>query len=295
VKTWKADLALVGNTIIWGATFVLVKDALADVSPMLFLALRFALAAVVLALLYGRKVQRASLRDGAIAGVLLFLGYLFQTTGLLYTTPSKSAFYTSLSIPMVPLLGSLVYRSAPRWNEVAGIAVASTGMILLTTEGSRVAWDRGSLLSFFCAVAFAGHIVAVGKFSDRANFETLAVMQILTAAVLAGVSFRLIDTVKLRWTGPVVAAVLVTALLATALAFTIQAWAQQHTTATRTALIYTLEPVWACVTSWLLRGERLSGVAWVGGLLILVGVLLVEVKRSAGQKHQSIRVVSPEV
>jgi drug/metabolite transporter (DMT)-like permease len=93
----------------------------------------------------------------------------------------------------------------------------------------------------------------------------------------------------------VVAAVLVTALLATALAFTIQAWAQQHTTATRTALIYTLEPVWACATSWLLRGERLSGVAWVGGLLILVGVLLVELKRSAGQKHQSIRVVSPEV
>ena len=295
MKTWKADLALVGNTIIWGATFVLVKDALADVSPMLFLAMRFALAAVVLGAVYGRKVQRVSLRDGAIAGVLLFLGYLFQTTGLLYTTPSKSAFYTSLSIPMVPLLASLVYRSVPRGNEIAGIVVASAGMILLTTEGSRVAWDRGSLLSFFCAVAFAGHIVAVGKFADRCNFETLAVMQILTAAVLAGVSFRFIDTVKLRWTGSVIAAVLVTALLATALAFTIQVWAQQHTTATRTALIYTLEPVWACVTSWLLLGERLSRIGWVGGSLILAGVLLVELKRRAVEKHQSIRVVSPEV
>lgn len=279
---------------------MLVKDALADVSPMLFLALRFSLAALVLAAIllpkiYRRKLQRASLRDGAVAGTLLFLGYLFQTTGLQYTTASKSAFYTSLSIPMVPLLASLVYRSAPRWNEAAGIAVSSTGMILLTTEGSRVAWDRGSLLSFFCAVAFAGHIVAVGKFADRSNFETLAVMQILTAAVLSGVTFRFIDTVKLRWSGSVIAAVLVTALLATALAFTIQAWAQQHTTATRTALIYTLEPVWACITSWLLRGERLSGIAWIGGLLILAGVLLVELKRNAGREHPSVRVVSPEV
>jgi drug/metabolite transporter (DMT)-like permease len=112
LRTWKADLALLGNTVIWGVTFVLVKDALHDVSPLVYLALRFTLAAIVLGLVYGRKLKRASLRDGAIAGVFLFLGYLFQTTGLQYTSPSKSAFYTSLSIPMVPLLASLV---SARW------------------------------------------------------------------------------------------------------------------------------------------------------------------------------------
>ena len=185
MRTWKADLALLGNTVIWGVTFVLVKDALHDVSPLVYLALRFTLAAIVLGLVYGRKLKRASLRDGAIAGVFLFLGYLFQTTGLQYTSPSKSAFYTSLSIPMVPLLASLVYRSAPKWMEVAGIVVGTGGMLLLTTEGSRIVWDRGSLLSLLCAVAFAGHIVAVGYFAERSSFETIAVMQVTTAALLA--------------------------------------------------------------------------------------------------------------
>ena len=295
MRTWKADLALLGNTVIWGVTFVLVKDALHDVSPLVYLALRFTLAAIVLGLVYGRKLKRASLRDGAIAGVFLFLGYLFQTTGLQYTSPSKSAFYTSLSIPMVPLLASLVYRSAPKWMEVAGIVVATGGMLLLTTEGSRIVWDRGSLLSLLCAVAFAGHIVAVGYFAERSSFETIAVMQVTTAALLAAVSIPFLEHARLKTSLVVVVAGVVTALLATALAFTVQAWAQQITTSSRTALIYTLEPVWAWITSWALTGERLSAPGALGGLLILGGVLLVELKRQNSPEHPSVRAVSPEV
>jgi drug/metabolite transporter (DMT)-like permease len=295
VKTWKADLALLGNTIIWGVTFVLVKDALRDVSAIVFLALRFSLAAFALLLLYRRKLRVASVAYGAAAGFFLYLGYLFQTTGLQFTTPSKSAFYTSLSIPAVPLLAALVYRHSPRWIEVAGIVVASTGMLLLTTQGSRVVWDRGSLLSFLCALAFAAHIVAVGFFAERSGFETIATVQVLTAAVLATVSFPLFETPRLRWTVPVTAALLVTALLATALAFTVQAWAQQHTTATRTALLYTLEPVWAWATSRVLLGEKLSPPALTGGFLILGGVLLVELKRESAHKHLAVHAASPEL
>lgn len=295
MNTWKADAALVGNTLIWGATFVLVKDALQHVSPMVYIALRFTLAAVVMFLAYGRALQRKSVLAGTIAGVFLFLGYFFQTTGLQYTTPSKSAFYTSLSIPLVPFLGSLVYQKAPRWMEVAGIVVATLGMLMLTAEGSRLSWDKGSLLSIACAVAFAAHIVTVGYFADRASFETVAVTQITVVAVLASLSFRFVETPVLHWTGEAVTAILVTALLGTALAFTIQAWAQQHTTATRTALIFALEPVWAWLTSWWLLGERLSGKARLGGVLILGGVLLVELKREKDVKHPSVRAVSPEV
>lgn len=295
MKTWKADLALVGNTIIWGATFVLVKNALADLSPMVFLAVRFGLASLVLLAIYWRQLQRSSIRYGIVAGFLLFLGYLFQTTGLLYTTPSKSAFYTSMSIPLVPLLASLVYRSAPGWMEVAGVLIASVGMVLLTTEGSRIVWDRGSWLSLLCALAFAAHIVAVGKFADRSSFETLAVVQVFVAAILATVSFRFLEAPRFRWSGPAVWALLITALFATALAFTVQAWAQRHTSPTRTALIYALEPVWAWLTSWLALGEKLSALAIAGGSLILAGVLLVELKRATATQHLSIRAVSPEV
>ncbi len=307
MKTWRADLALLGNTLIWGATFVLVKDALADVSPMVYLALRFALAGAALFLIYGRGIlsrlsdqsrrtnERGSIARGAIAGLFLFLGYLFQTTGLQYTTPSKSAFYTSLSIPMVPLLAALLNRKAPRRIEIAGILVASAGMLLLTTEGSRIVWDHGSLLSFLCAIAFACHIVAVGLFAENSSFETIATVQVITSAALASLLFPFLETARVRWSGPVIAAVVVTALFATALAFTVQAWAQQHTTATRTALIYTLEPVWAWLTSWKLTGERLSATAIGGGILILAGVLLVELKRGATPEHPSVRAVSPEV
>jgi drug/metabolite transporter (DMT)-like permease len=295
VKTWRADAALLGNTLIWGATFVLVKDALRDVSPMVYLALRFTLAGLALFLIYGKKLRRDSVAAGVIAGLALFLGYLFQTTGLQYTTPSKSAFYTSLSIPMVPLLAAVLYRKAPRGIEIAGVAVASAGMLLLTTEGSRLVWDRGSLLSFLCAVAFAAHIVTVGYFAKRSSFETVAAVQVITAAVLAGAAFPFFEKARLHWTGPVIGAVAVTALFATALAFSVQAWAQQHTTATRTALIYTLEPVWAWITSWKLTGERLSGTSLTGGLLILAGVLLVELKRETTPAHPTVRAISPEV
>jgi drug/metabolite transporter (DMT)-like permease len=248
-----------------------------------------------LLLIYARKLEWASTWKGAVAGLFLFLGYIFQTTGLLYTTPSKSAFYTSLSIPMVPLLACIVYRKPPRWMEVVGIAVASAGMLLLTTEGSRIVWDRGSMLSLLCAIAFAAHIVAVGFFAERASFETIAAVQVATAAVLGLVAFPFFETPRLEWTSSVITAVSITALFATALAFTVQAWAQQHTTATRTALIYTLEPVWAWLTSWKLTGEKLSAVSVTGGILILAGVLLVELKRETSAKHPNIRAVSPEV
>src|SRR5580704_10527878 len=158
----RAELALAGITIIWGTTFVIVKSALADVSTFVFLALRFSLAAIVLAIIYRKAVRRAALGPGLLAGGLLFTAYVFQTLGLALTTPSKSAFLTGLSIPLVPLASSLVYRNKPRLVEAVGILVATFGMILMTFPGVATmpfAISRGDLLSFLCAVTFALHIV----------------------------------------------------------------------------------------------------------------------------------------
>ena len=138
MKNARAELALVGVTIIWGTTFVVVKSALAEVSTWLFLALRFTLAALALLLIYRRAMRRGSLGAGILAGVALFTAYVFQTLGLELTTPSKSAFITGLSIPMVPLLGSLVYRIRPRFLEVAGVLIASFGMALITICSANV-------------------------------------------------------------------------------------------------------------------------------------------------------------
>src|ERR1017187_8863616 len=162
VNRRKAEAALVLNTVVWGATFVLVKAALLDVSPLLFLALRFSLATgALLALFRGsRRVPFTgkALAAGALAGVFLFSGYLFQTLGLRLTTAPKSAFITGLTSVMVPLLAALVYRSRPQVSEVAGLLVATAGLVLMTLQGATTTMNPGDLLTFLCAIGFAAHI-----------------------------------------------------------------------------------------------------------------------------------------
>ena len=275
----KAELALAGITVIWGSTFVLVKSALADVSTILFLALRFGVAVLVLLAIYRRALRRNGWVPGFAAGGLLFVAYFFQTWGLSLTTPPKSAFLTGLSIPMVPLLSSLVYKNKPRLFEAVGILVASAGMALMTLPASGLRIGLGDILSILCAVTFALHIVLVSHYTPLIGFETIAVVQVATAAVLALVLFRPVEPVRFHFNTGVAVAVLVTGLLATALAFTTMAWAQQYTTATRSALIFSLEPVVAWITSYILTGETMNLRGEFGAALILAGILLVEVKR----------------
>lgn len=279
----KADLALAFNTLVWGATFTLVKSALRDVSPLLFLALRFSLATAALAafwLLGGRglKFQLRDCAGGILVGVALFSGFLLQTLGLQLTTPPKSAFLTGLSSVLVPLVGALVYRSRPQARELLGVLIATAGMGLMTLEGPISSIGKGDLLTLLCAVAFAGHIVTLGHFSGKTGFEMLAFTQVATAAVLSVTLFWWVEPPRVVWRAAVIYAILVTGLLATALAFTVQAWAQKFTSSTRTALIYTLEPVFAWLISYWTLGEGLTGRAAAGAALILSGVVLVEMK-----------------
>jgi drug/metabolite transporter (DMT)-like permease len=291
VSRRRAEAALVGNTIVWGATFVTVKTALADVSPILFLALRFSLATgALLAFWYGRgkgRIEPGEVRAGILIGFFLFTGYLLQTLGLRFTSAPKSAFLTGLASVMVPLLAMFVYRNKPQVSELLGILTATAGLGLMTLEGPLGSMSRGDLLTVGCALAFAAHIVTLGHFSERMRFEMLSVSQVGTAAVLAVSLFWWVEPVRAVWQPAVVFAVLITGLLATAVAFTVQAWAQHYTTSTRTALIYTLEPVFAWLTSYWIVGEGLSRRAGVGAALILSGVLLVELKPLDGWLHPS--------
>jgi drug/metabolite transporter (DMT)-like permease len=290
-----AELALVFNTLVWGATFILVKSALVGISPLLFLALRFSLATAALALLFHKPLAKRDAWKGAGAGVLvgsfLFLGYLLQTLGLRLTSAPKSAFITGLTSVMVPLLGSFVYRNRPRISEWLGILTATAGLALMTLPDAgllatvlpgaglaKAAINRGDVLTFFCCIAFAAHIVTLGHFSRRMGFELLSATQVGTAALLSLALCGWTETPHMEWRPAVVSGILITGLFATALAFTVQAWAQKYTTHTRTALIYMLEPVVAWATSYLLAGEGLSRRAAAGAALILGGVLLVELK-----------------
>ena len=287
----RADAALAFNTVVWGATFVLVKAALRDVSPILFLALRFSLAAVLLAMLFGRRAaarfEWRAAGAGALAGSFLFTGFALQTVGLRFTSAPKSAFLTGLTSVLVPFVAALVYKIRPQISELFGVLVATAGLGLMTLEGAIGTIQRGELLTLLGAVAFAAHIVTLGHFSEQMAFEILSVTQIAAAAVWSSALFWWTEAPRVAWRPAVVCAILVTGVLATALAFTIQTWAQQFTTATRTALIYMLEPVVAWMTSYVLVGEGLSRRAAVGAALILSGVLLVELKPLKSRQHPS--------
>jgi drug/metabolite transporter (DMT)-like permease len=289
----RADAAMVFLAMVWGTTFVLVKDALADVSTLLFLALRFSLATVMLALFFRGRMTTAAhfrkeFRAGALAGGMLFLGYYLQTAGLRLTTASKSAFITGLYIVLIPLFGAAVYKIAPRWIDVLGTLLALAGLGLLTIQPGSLRMNFGDLLTIACAVAFACHMLLVEYFSRRVRFESLGVMQIAAVALLSLASCFWAETPRVRWSANLWTALLVTSLFATAVAFALYSWAQRHTTATRAALLFTLEPVFAGLTGWLVAGETMTGRMLAGASLILAAIVLVELKpRLAGQHPTS--------
>jgi drug/metabolite transporter (DMT)-like permease len=284
-RSLKAHLLLVLITLIWGSTFVLIKSALLDSSPLALNAVRMVLAGVLLALYYRKHLAvmtRPALTSGMVVGIFLYLGYAFQTAGLALTTPSKSAFLTGSSTVMVPILLVIFWRTKIHLWRVVGIVMAFAGLFLMTVPAGRQQLadfanvNRGDVLSIGCAVAFAFQIILLGRASQRFPFEQIAVLQVGTAAVLMVLTAQLLEQPRFHPSPVVIAAVLITGILGTAVAFTVQAWAQQFTPATHTALIFNMEPVFAWLTSFIYLKERLGLRAGLGAALILAGVLVSE-------------------
>ena len=288
--TTLAHLLLLAVVFVWGATFVLIKDALQDASPLLFNLLRMTLAFFALAIVNHRQlrqIRRHALCSGLVVGVFLAAGYQFQTAGLVLTTPAKSAFITGLVVVFVPLFTIIpALRSAntppPRWTTAIGALLAFSGLLLLTTptgtsyQNLFVSIGPGDLLTLACAVAFAGHLLSLAHASHRVPTAQLATLQIGAAALIMAITLPLGGRPHLTLTPRLLIALAITSLLATAAAFTIQSWAQQHLPPTHTAILLTLEPVFACLTSFLVLHEHLGPRSLLGAALILTGIALIE-------------------
>jgi drug/metabolite transporter (DMT)-like permease len=294
-RSLKAHLLLIAITALWGTTFVLVKNALADIPPLLFNTARMTVAGMVLAVLFRRdllRLRKGALLAGITVGIFLFLGYEFQTTGLNLTTPSKSAFITGLAMVLVPIFLCLFWRRTVRGWTVAGIGAAFFGLYLLTVPAGNGMLDlasinRGDILTLACAVSFAFQLIFVGQATERYCYRQIAAVQVITCMVLNWLTLPFAGNSSIRWSPAVIWTILVTAVGCTAIAFAIQAWAQQFTPPTHTALIFTLEPVFACFTSYLLMGERLGARSAVGAALILAGVLASELKGASTESEPS--------
>jgi drug/metabolite transporter (DMT)-like permease len=282
-RVW-ADLGLLLVTAIWGVTFVMVKEALAATGPLTFVALRFILAAaVVLPLLRLRigRVTRVLARDGALVGCFLFVGYALQTAGLQFTSASKAGFITGLSVVIVPLLEALALRRPPTPATLVGVALATSGLALLTLSGD-FSVELGDLLVLGCALAFALHILSVHRYAGRHDALALTSAQIVAAALLNSLGALLFEAPTADQLLAVLPAALFTGLFATVAAFYLQTLSQRFTTPTHTALIFTMEPVFAGLFAFLVAGEQLGLAALAGCGLILIGMLVAQLGERLG-------------
>ena len=272
-------------TAVWGVTFPLVKSAVEQIPPYTFNALRFALAAVVLGAATLPSLRRLSARGwrhGALLGVALFAGYAFQTVGLQYTDASNAGFVTGMFVVFTPLLGAALLRQSPGGAAIVGAALAMVGLALLTL-GPSFGPRGGDVLILGCAVAVAAHIVGLGAWSNLHDAVALTVVQLAASALLHTGFAVVLDAGRapITWDVSVVVALLVTALLASAAAFWVQTAAQRVIPPTRTAVILTMEPVFAGLFGFLLLDERLSARGWLGCALILCGMLVAELRAGA--------------
>jgi drug/metabolite transporter (DMT)-like permease len=275
-----ADLALLVLTILWGTTFHFVKRVLEVASPGVFLAARFGVAALVLALAWLASRARPGvrfLRHGLVLGAIMLLGFVLQTFGLRGTTPARSGFLTGLSVVIVPLVAHFAMGRRVRPSSWAGVALAVAGLALLTrpfADGVDAAVRVGDALTVGCAVAFALQIVLISEWSPRHPLVPFVLVQVLVT--FAGAVLLLpLEGPFLRAGGlaRLAATAVFTGVAMTACAFFVMNWAQRRTTAVRAALIYSLEPVVAALFSHWYGGEPLAAAEWAGGALIVVGVV----------------------
>ena len=281
----RADVLLLAACLMWGVSFALVKGALEHTSPLAFVALRFALAALLFAPFagLGTRFTRAELAAGGLLAVLLAAGFIAQSAGLVHTTPSRSAFLTAISSVLAPVIALLVFRERLGIPAFVALAVATVGMWLLTAPAGG-GLNRGDLLTLITAVAFGGQIVAITALSRRYAATRLLWLEIAGTALLAGVGAPLVEDLRVVWTTAFVATVAFTAIGATVLALLWQLQAQRVMSTTRAAVLFCSEALFAAVTSWLLTGEHLTAGQWLGGGLILGGMIIAEwpIARSKG-------------
>ena len=268
-------LLLVAVTAVWGWTFVVVQDAISVYGVVPFLAVRFVLAGAALTPIYAAKLTRRSLIVGGGIGGVLAAGYLFQTTGLLFTTPTNSGLITGLFVVFAPLADRLLFGANLSRQVVLAVALSLVGIILLAGGGPEGA-NWGDLLTLLCAAALGLHIALLSRYAASHDAGALTLAQILSMALLFLIVWPFFATVSFP-PPEVWVALLVTGLLASAGAFLVQTTVQQHIPAARTAIILTMEPVFAALFGYWLAGDRLVAVQILGALMILSALVIGEV------------------
>lgn len=279
---FKADILLLTVAISWGITFLLVQDAVKNVPVYAFLFWRFFIASILMFMLSYKRLQytnRNVIFYGVCLGIALFGGFATQTFGLTYVKSSVVAFITGFNVVFVPFLASLFFKDKIRMNVLIGSLVAFLGLYFLTMSGT-LHIGIGESLTFVCAFMFAIHIVFTGKFSKKGDVFLIVCFQFITVTFFSLMCSLFTEevTFNIPFDLTFLTAVIVTSVFATVYAFFIQTYYQQYTTATKTAIIFTMEPVSAAFYGVYVGNELLTNTQIIGAVLIICATLLTEIK-----------------
>lgn len=312
-----ADGAILLTTLIWGSTFSVARGVLDHWPPLTYLAVRMPLAALVFAALFPRQVfgaSRAAWRAGGVLGALMGLGFIGQTTGLVYTTPSKSAFITGITTPLVPVVAYALWRARPSRENLLGIVLASIGGALILAPVEAVGFNVGDLITLSTTLLFACHINLMSAYARRFDPRQLSALQITVAACVMVVAWLVVraaawgwgaealppglarEAVPPVWSGTVAWQIAYLTLFGTLATFLLWAWGQARMTATHAAVIFSLEPVFATAFAVFLRGsaEWTGPRATLGAILVLAGVFVSELRWGRERRRARKAEVEPE-
>jgi len=281
------QIALVIMTMIWGGTFVVVQHALNYSSPMFLVGSRFAIAALIVGLLsfkYMRGITRQEIFAGALIGAAISAGYGTQTVGMQTISSSESAFLTALYVPLVPILLWLIFRKVPHIMTLIGIVFAFIGLIFLTGNGlNQIQLNSGQIITIIGSVAIALEIILIGYFAGKVNIRRVTVIQLIFASIISFAAMPLAGEYELPTFSWGLIYVAIALGLTSALLQSLMNWAQRSVPPSQAAIIYAGEPVWAALFGRIV-GERLPALALLGGLLVVIGVIISEIRFKSFKK-----------
>ncbi|MBI4850885.1 MAG: EamA family transporter [Acidobacteria bacterium] len=296
LQQFKYDLVLVGVTFIWGSTFFMAKEVVSQVPPINYLSTRFLIASLLLiAISYKQKLDVKSIKGGIVLGSMLYGGFLFQAAGLIYTSASKSGFVTGVTVIIVPFFSYFISRSKIISEHLLAIFLATIGFTIITLPGKNEPINIGDILTLIGTIFWAFHIVFTGVWTQRVPSKPLLLGQIVTAAILfnlskicfpiLAVSFPILNKLSIlannSWpfdSFKMILQLVYLGTIATILTIFAQTFAQKYVTATRAAIIFSLEPAFASIMAYIFAGEKITWRTIVGGILIIIAIIISEIK-----------------
>lgn len=298
---YKSEAILILVTLLWGATFVIVKEALNDVSSMAFIAIRFIIAGLILLpFMLKRKFNKETTIAGILLGFLLFMGFATQTVGLKFTSATKSGFLTGTAVIMVPLLQILIEKRAPTKGVIIGTVIVLIGISFLSSGGNSLFnlfqdlgtnFNLGDGLTLICALFFALYIIYLDVETTKFDFWILLFLQIITTAVLSIVFLLLfsvteLETIKINLTSNLISAILYTSIFATLITTALQTKYQKNVTPAKAGIIFSFEPIFAAIFAFFILEEKITNFGYLGAGLIILGLLVSELYESFILKNE---------